>query len=198
MTETLNFKKKELRGDLATGIINFYQNEKKAWDELDNASQDELIIRANDFAKQAINEVVEILAADDRAVIQASVEQVVVKDGIKAVLTLPKSSEFRHELADSQGQTVLIVVVDSNKYMGGTLPKAEPDQRDLDLSIPAEGADEDNEEDNKMLPSPEQVELEKLKKEARALGVEVKSDWDADKIKSAIATYRANQDTDAA
>lgn len=188
---------KELKGDLVSHIIDFQRQEKKAWDELSEAQQKDRIQMAEIFAEDAIRKMVRTIASENRAVIQATVEQVVVKDGIKAVLTLSKSSEHRYELMDAQGDDVLLVVANSDKFMGGEMPQPDPDQKSFDFEKkPKVKKEVKKENKQKHLPSPEEIELVELKEEATKLGIKVKEDWDINKLKSAIDTYKANNNED--
>ena len=52
-----------------------------------------------------------------------------MKDGIKAVVTLPKSDAQRHELFDAAGQAVLLIVGGASEFYGGSSEvKPDPDQ----------------------------------------------------------------------
>lgn len=61
----------------------------------------------------------------------AAVDQVVFKDGVKAVLTLAKSAEA-HSLVDVQGGYVTIVIEERSKLLDeGDALDVEPDQKSL-------------------------------------------------------------------
>lgn len=117
-----------LGGDLASWLVDRLRQQPKTYGEMSEQEQRETIESATMAVNSMLRRAVALIAADERKVIVADVEKVEFKDGIKAVISCSKSSEYRHDLADAQGQTVLIVVADADKYLGGDRPEAEPDQ----------------------------------------------------------------------
>jgi hypothetical protein len=103
------------------------------WRRMSENEQDSVIRRLDIDVRDAIRQAVFEIAADDRATIAVNIESVAVKKDIKAVVTLSKDSEYRHELVDSQGQAALLIIADPGEYTKGNAPKAEPDQKDLEL-----------------------------------------------------------------
>lgn len=99
---------------------------------LPEAKQKQVIADVRSDVEVVIERAVEIIATDDRTRFSASVEQVTFKDGVKAVLTMP-NTQASHELADTAGGRVFVVIEDPTRYtLGGTnVPKAEPDQKPL-------------------------------------------------------------------
>jgi len=88
-----------------------------------------LDVTAAYLGESAIHEAVQIIASDNRPTIVATVESVTVKDGIKVVVTLPKSDAQRHELFDAAGMAVLLIVGGAAGYYGGSdQVKPDPDQ----------------------------------------------------------------------
>jgi hypothetical protein len=66
--------------------------------------------------------------------LQSSLERVTIDDGIKAVLTLSKVAEGRHELADATGGTVLVQLTRSERFLtGAEKVRPQADQPDLPL-----------------------------------------------------------------
>lgn len=101
----------------------------KPWLRLPEKQQQEVIDEVRDQVAVAIRHAVEIIATDDRTRFTAMVESVTFKDGVKAVLTMP-NTEASHELADTAGGRVYVVIEDPNRYTqrGTNVPAAEPDQ----------------------------------------------------------------------
>lgn len=104
----------------------------KPWLRLPEQAQKDVISEVRADVDSAIRQAVEIIATDDRTRFVASVESVTFKDGVKAVLTMP-NSQASHELADTQGGRVYVVIEDPARYtQTSTLtPQAEADQRSL-------------------------------------------------------------------
>lgn len=130
----LEFNTNELAGILVARMVEEFKAMPDVWQKLSQAKQEEVLSRCRLFAEDYIIQAVDFVASDDRPTLQATLDQVTVKDGFKAVLTMPKNAEDRHELIDAQGKDVLIVVVDYKAYNGGTgKVKGEKDQKSLDI-----------------------------------------------------------------
>jgi hypothetical protein len=81
--------------------------------------------------REAVRDAVDIIASNARLTFQASVDQVVFKDGVKCVLTLAKSAEA-HSLADAEGSYVTIVIEERSKLLSeGNALDVEPDQKPM-------------------------------------------------------------------
>lgn len=121
-----------LRGDVRDFILDRVRNIRKPWNTLSEDEQSDQIHAADDAAKALVEKVALLVASEGRKVVVANVEQVVFKDSVKAVLTLSKQSEYRHELADAVGCQVLVVCTGIEDLQGEKdAAKAEPDQTSL-------------------------------------------------------------------
>lgn len=107
----------------------------KPWLRLPEKQQKDVIDEVRDHVSVAIRKAVEIIATDDRTRFVAAVESVTFKDGVKAVLTMP-NTQASHELADTAGGSVYVVIEDPNRYVASSsaVPKADPDQAPTPLS----------------------------------------------------------------
>ena len=146
----VNVAAETMLADLMSAVVDELKLLPDCWQKLSEKKQDDALYRIEHRLRANISMAVSIIAADGRAVIDADVEQVVFKDGIKCVLKLGMSNPARHDLADAVGHPVLIVVGDDKQFMGGELPRAEPDQSDLPIADAGETAADH--------PSPEPVE----------------------------------------
>lgn len=134
-TEAELFDTRELTGKLVHRMVEEFKAMPDVWQKLSEPKQEEVLGRCRRFAEEFVLHAIDVVAADERPHLQAVLDQVTVKDGLKAVLTMPKNSEDRHELIDAQGKDVLLVVVDVAAYnRGGEKVKAEKDQKELDIS----------------------------------------------------------------
>lgn len=104
----------------------------KPWLRLPEQKQKDVIDEVRDHVATAIRYAVEIIATDDRTRFTAAVESVTFKDGVKAVLTMA-NTQASHELADTAGGRVYIVIEDPNRYTADSpaVPTADPDQPTL-------------------------------------------------------------------
>lgn len=120
-----------MKGDLLAALLDEFKAARDVWPKLSQIDQDNIIGRFDRRIGTAIVDAVKMIAADGRDTITAVLEQATVKDGIKAVLTLPRTDKQRHDLLDAVGKPVLLVVVDVAQYGGGERPRPDPDQPPL-------------------------------------------------------------------
>ena len=121
-----------LKGDVATFLIDRLKNFPKTWPEMTEAEQKESIIDADMAASTFVRAAVRLIAADGRQTIPVKIGKVANDGGqIKADMTTSSSGEMRHELFDAAGCPALLVIADAEPYMGGDIPKADPDQPEL-------------------------------------------------------------------
>jgi hypothetical protein len=132
--ETQDLAAETLKGDVRDWYLDRVKQLQKPWQQMGEAEQRSLIYDAESAAADMVRKAVRILAAEGRKVIVAQLEQVTVKDGIKAVVTLSKHDACRHELVDAQGKDVLIVVADAGDHMGEKAA-AKPDAEEPPLPL---------------------------------------------------------------
>ena len=123
-----------MTGDLISAFIDELKLAPDVWPKMSQSVQEEVIYRATARVRANVTAAVRLIAADGRATITATLESITAKDGIKAVCNLGKHDPNRHELLDSVGKAVLIVVADSEQYGGGEVPKADADQPELPIA----------------------------------------------------------------
>lgn len=121
-------------GDLVNLVIDEMKAAPDVWQKLSERQQDDVIYRARCRCEDAIRQAVHFIYSEGRTVITADLEQLTAKDGIKAVLTLNRHDENRHQLLDSVGKPVLIVVTDASDFTGGEIPKPDPQQPELPIA----------------------------------------------------------------
>lgn len=115
--------------DLLSALVDELKVAPDVWQKLSEEAQGEVIERLRRRVQTLAGRAVQIIAAQGRPTVKATVDSVQFKDGIKAVFTLPASAPSRHELADSTGQTVLVVLADAEPLLGGMdAVRPEPDQ----------------------------------------------------------------------
>jgi hypothetical protein len=121
-----------LKGDIRDFMLDRFKNLPKTWKEMTEMEQRGLIQATEEAAINLIKTAVRQVARDGRKVVEARLEQVVIKDGIKAVMKASSDSPYKFELIEAQGKSCLIVVADACDYMGQKAEaKPEPDQRSL-------------------------------------------------------------------
>lgn len=103
----------------------------KPWIEMKEGEQKRVLATVQQDCRVAVRDAVDIIASNARVTFQAAVDQVVFKDGVKAVLTLAKG-DWAHSLADAEGGFVTIVIEERSKLLSeGDALDVEPDQKSL-------------------------------------------------------------------
>ena len=121
-----------LRGDLRDAMLEQFKRRPKPWDQMLEGQKHDVVAALNNSAETIIRKIVIAIASADRIQVAGTLEQLTVKDGIKATLKAPYSIDSLHALGEAQGKQVLIVVADAGHYMGERRkPKVEPDQGTL-------------------------------------------------------------------
>lgn len=131
---TVELASETLTGDLRDFILDRLRHEqsKRPWHERSEADQRDTVHQVESAVRDVVRRAVEIIAAGGLKTIKATIEQVTVKDGIKATLTMSKFDEHRHNLIDATGATVLVVVADPSDFTGEREPvEIKPDQAEL-------------------------------------------------------------------
>lgn len=124
--------KKTMTGDLRDAILQIVKTQKKPWQQLSEQEQTLVVNNVQERVGYMVTKVVDIISADGRKTIIAKLDSITVKDGFKAVLSLSKDSELAHDLVDSQGSLVALVVADREAYTGEKEPaKIDKDQKEL-------------------------------------------------------------------
>ena len=130
----LKIARETLTGDIRDIILNDMKERKTSlpWNMRPEAAQQDAIDQVTRMAQSVVERCVKIVAAGGRRVIHAHLAKVTVKDGIKAELELSKSDEQRHQLMDSVGASVLVVITDAEIYEGERAPVfAAKDQKSI-------------------------------------------------------------------
>lgn len=127
-----DFAADEMLGAMMKGAVEVYKEIDEPWHKLSQSKQEQALFRLDYTFKAIIRQAIGILAAQDNPTLQATIEKVEFKDGVKAQLSMSQHDEHRHALADAQGSTCLLVVVDPDDYMNpNKTPEADPDQPEL-------------------------------------------------------------------
>jgi hypothetical protein len=125
------FAQEFLLGSLIKACTKHMKTLSKPWIEMKEADQARVLATVAQDCRKATQDAVDVIASNARLTFQASVDQVVFKDGVKAVLTLAKG-EWAHSLADAEGGYVTIVIEERSKLLDeGDALKADPDQKSL-------------------------------------------------------------------
>lgn len=133
-TAQINLAAETLTGDVRDFILDRLHHEldKRPWTERSENEQRRTVSDVEVCARHLVRRAVEVISAKGNRVIKATIESVTVKEGIKAVLTMSKFDEHRHNLIDATGSAILIVVADPEEFTGERAPVTiKPDQPEL-------------------------------------------------------------------
>lgn len=130
--DSVEVAKQTMIGDLVQAALDELKAAPNVWQKMSQAKQDEVIERLTHRVVHNVTQAIHIIASDDRPVIRAALEQITVKNGVKAVLQLSKKDPAFHDLADATGEEVLIVLPHVEEYANQETGIAgEPDQNDI-------------------------------------------------------------------
>ncbi len=120
--------------DLLQALVAEIQLLPDPWKKLSKAKQDDVIDRLRARVETNVKMAVHLLAAQGRTVVAGDLDQITIKGGVKAVVKIGSRAESLHELYDSAGQAVLIVVANAADHTGGMDEvRGEADQRAMNL-----------------------------------------------------------------
>lgn len=120
--------------DLLQALVQEVKLLPDVWPKLSQKKQDDVIERLRKRVVDNVKMATHLIASDGRICVQAELEQITVKDGIKGVIIMSKNDPNRHLIMDAQGKTVLLALADAEDHMGEVAAvRGEPDQRAMDL-----------------------------------------------------------------
>lgn len=144
----LRIAKVTMTGDLRDCILDFMKHNKNPlpWNLQVEEEQANTIEKVESAVTYAVERAVQLIAAENRAVIPAKLDKMVIKDGIQATVIMSKMAPERHQLCDCQGANILILMSDAAPFTG---EKAAAEITPLQSVLPGTDNDEgeDSEED---------------------------------------------------
>lgn len=133
---------------LLRALLNEVKQLPKPWQQVPEREQEVVIDRLRRATESAMRQAVLAIATGRFPTVPATVESVLFKDGVKAVLTLSKGAAGTHELADATGHDALVVIASVSEFLEGLdRVKADADQGDMfsgtgEFESVVEGGDE--------------------------------------------------------
>lgn len=120
--------------DLLQAIVTELKLLPDPWPKLPKKKQDDIIDRLRNRVLDNVKMAVHLLAAEGRIVVAGDLDQITIKDGVKAVVKFSGAQPNLHQLYDVAGKQVLVVVANAADHTGGMEEvQGEADQRGLDL-----------------------------------------------------------------
>lgn len=120
--------------DLLSALVTELKLLPDVWTKLSEKKQNDIIDRLRARVQSNIAMAVHTLASAGRTVVAGDLDQITIKDGVKAVIKFSAAAPSLHELYDAQGKAVLVVVASAEDHTSGMDDvQGESDQRGLDL-----------------------------------------------------------------
>lgn len=120
-----------LLGSLINAATKHLKTLSKPWIDCKEKDQQRILAQIKVDCTEALRDAIDIISSNGRLTIAAHVDQVVFKDGVKAVLSLAKGP-WAHALADAEGGYCTVVLEDRSPLLQeGDSMKVDPDQKSL-------------------------------------------------------------------
>lgn len=120
--------------DILSAIVMELKLLPKPWPKLSESKQNDIIDRLRDRVDANVKMAVHLIASQGRTVVAGDLDQITIKDGVKAVVKFGPNAANLHDLYDVAGKAVLVVVADAENHTGGMGEiKGDGDQRVMDL-----------------------------------------------------------------
>ncbi len=104
------------------------------WPKISQSKQNDVIDRLRSRVDHNIKMAVHLLAAQGRTVVAGSLDQITIKDGVKAVIKFGVGAPSLQDLYEANGKAVLVVVANAaDNTAGMDEVKGESDQRAMNL-----------------------------------------------------------------
>ncbi|WP_175785519.1 cell division protein FtsK [Burkholderia ambifaria] len=120
--------------DLLSALVTELKLLPDVWVKLSEKKQNDIIDRLHKRVDHNVKMATHLIASNGRTVVAGDLEQITIKDGVKAVVKFSGAAPNLHELYDASGKAVLVVVANPDEHTGGMDEvRGESDQRGLDL-----------------------------------------------------------------
>jgi ribosome modulation factor len=134
LKEVLSMTAESVGRDLLQALVQEIKLLPDVFQKLSKAKQDDVIDRLRDRVEHNVKFAVHLVASEGRTVVAGDLDQITIKDGVKAVVKFSSAAPNLHELYESSGKAVLVIVANPAAHTGGMDEiKGEADQRGLDL-----------------------------------------------------------------
>lgn len=118
--------------DFLAGLLAELRSMPDHWSRLSEDRQQQIIENLKGKIEGAVDRALTILSRNEFAAVQADLKAISWQQGITATLSIPRDALFRHQLCDAQGQKVLVVLTNADRWLGRMDEiKAKADQQDL-------------------------------------------------------------------
>ncbi len=134
VTKLLSMTSDSVGRDILQALVQEMKLLPDLWIKLSKKKQDDVIDRLRERVRANVQMAVHSLASQGRTVVAGDLDQITIKDGVKAVVKFGPNAANLHELYEASGQAVLVIVANPEDHTGGMEDiQGETDQRGLDL-----------------------------------------------------------------
>ncbi len=168
--------------DLLSALVTELKLLPAVWAKLPQKKQDDILDRLRARVESNVGMAVHMLAAQGRVTVVGDLDQITIKDGVKAVVKFSPAAPSLHQLYEAAGKAVLVIVASGEDHTGGMDEvKGEADQRAMDLGHEYRDDDGGGMDDNVIdadrgLPAPEDVVTSQQLEEAFEEGYQAAAD----------------------
>ena len=127
----------EMGKKLLESMIGVVQSIKRPWNEMTQSEQDDAIGKMRFAVKVATTLAVRLIGSNGATHVVGTLDQITIKDGVKAVVQIGKNAENLPELFEAQGGEVMIVCSRQDYLDGINEVEGEPDQGSFEMDEPA-------------------------------------------------------------
>lgn len=133
-----DFAAEEMGKKLLESLIGVVQSIKRPWNEMTQSEQDDAIGKMRFAVKVATTQAVRLIGSNGATHVVGTLDQITIKDGVKAVVQIGKNAENLPALFEAQGGEVMIVCGGGQDYLKDIdKVKGEPDQGSFEMDEPA-------------------------------------------------------------
>ena len=183
--------------DLLSALVTELKLLPAVWAKLPQKKQDDILDRLRARVESNVGMAVHMSAAQGRVTVVGDLDQITIKDGVKAVVKFSPAAPSLHQLYEAAGKAVLVIVASGEDHTGGMDEvKGEADQRAMDLGHEYREDDGGGMDDVTIidaefgLPAPEDVvtsqELEQAFEDGYQAAAEGKPESDCPVVKGAL------------
>lgn len=120
--------------DILSAIVTELKLLPKPWPKLSESKQNDIIDRLRSRVESNVRMAVHLIASQGRTVVAGDLDQITIKDGVKAVVKFSSAAPNLHELYDAASKAVLVVVANAADHTSGMDEiRGDGDQRVMDL-----------------------------------------------------------------
>lgn len=102
---------------LLEDILNFIRQQKKLWESMSEADQKLALDWMRESVRNLVQKAVGSIAQGEYPAVVAQLTGVHISNGIGCKLIIDRAAPNRHALMDFQGQTVILVLAEPDKYL---------------------------------------------------------------------------------